>query len=204
MTRPVLAVAILLSVTTIIEAADAPAPAATRGTDPAAMGRGAGRGRGGMRGGGAALQRPDPLPPFYDPKLPLEKRLDDLVSRLTLEEKVSLMGMNSSSIPRLGIASYRWWNEALHGLANGTATVFPNPTGLAAAVGPDSPPRNGQGHRHRRPRATCRPRLRPRLLGAQHQSPPRPALGPRAGNLRRRPLSRRPSRRRVRHRHAGR
>ena len=58
--------------------------------------------------------------------------MDDLVSRLTLEEKVSLMGMDSAAIPRLGIASYRWWNEALHGLANGTATVFPNPTGLAA------------------------------------------------------------------------
>ena len=43
------------------------------------------------------------------------------------------MGMDSAAIPRLGIASYRWWNEALHGVANGTATVFPNPTGLAAA-----------------------------------------------------------------------
>lgn len=107
---------------------------------------GFGTGRGGMQGmnvGGAGLgrgrgmntpiQRPDPLPPFYDPKLPLEKRLDDLVSRLTLEEKVSLMGMNSSAIPRLGIASYRWWNEALHGVANATATVFPQCIGLAAA-----------------------------------------------------------------------
>ncbi len=78
------------------------------------------------------MPRPDPLPPFYDPKLSLEKRLDDLISRLTLEEKVSLMGMSSQAVPRLGIASYYWWNEALHGLANGTATVFPNPTGLAA------------------------------------------------------------------------
>ncbi len=101
-----------------------------RGLDPAATGRGAGRGRG-VRG--TPPPRPDPLPPFYDPKLSLDKRVDDLVSRLTLEEKVSLMGMDSAAIPRLGIASYRWWNEALHGLANGTATVFPNPTGLAAA-----------------------------------------------------------------------
>ena len=108
-------------------------PGATRGgspgTDPATPGRGAGRGRGAR---GTPPPRPDPLPLFYDPKLSLEKRVDDLVSRLTLEEKVSLMGMDSAAIPRLGIASYRWWNEALHGLANGTATVFPNPTGLAA------------------------------------------------------------------------
>lgn len=107
-------------------------PGSTRG-GMAGMNFGtAARGRGrGM--GNTPLQRPDPLPPFYDPKLPLEKRVDDLVSRLTLEEKVSLMGMDSRAIPRLGIASYRWWNEALHGIANGTATVFPNPTGLAAA-----------------------------------------------------------------------
>jgi beta-glucosidase len=59
--------------------------------------------------------------------------VDDLVSRLTLEEKVSLMGMDSAAIPRLGIASYRWWNEALHGVANATATVFPQCIGLAAA-----------------------------------------------------------------------
>jgi beta-glucosidase len=99
-----------------------------RGTDFQAAGRGRGRGM-----ANTPIQRPDPLPPFYDPKLPLEKRVDDLVSRLTLEEKVSLMGMNSSAIPRLGIASYRWWNEALHGVANATATVFPQCIGLSAA-----------------------------------------------------------------------
>ncbi|MBN2589611.1 MAG: glycoside hydrolase family 3 C-terminal domain-containing protein, partial [Sedimentisphaerales bacterium] len=90
-------------------------------------GRGMGRGR-----GRTPIQRPDPLPPFYNPELSLEERLDDLVSRLTLEEKVSLMGMDSSAIPRLGIASYRWWNEALHGVANATATVFPQCIGLSA------------------------------------------------------------------------
>ena len=108
--------------------------------------RGFGAARGGMPGmnfGGAGrgqrrgrantpIERPDPLPPFYDPTLSLEERVEDLVSRLTLEEKVSLMGMNSSAIPRLGIASYRWWNEALHGVANATATVFPQCIGLAA------------------------------------------------------------------------
>ena len=107
------------------------APGRGPGTNSAAAGRG--RGRGGPGGRGAPPPRPDPLPPFYDPKLPLEKRVDDLVSRLTVEEKVSLMGMSSAAIPRLGIASYRWWNEALHGVANGTATVFPQCIGLAAA-----------------------------------------------------------------------
>ncbi len=152
MKKTVLAAVASLSLASVIEAADAPGTPATntsgttlaapgaargaaRGVDPAAIGRGGGRGGRGMRG--APPPRPDPLPPFYDPKLPLEKRIDDLVSRLTLEEKVSLMGMNSAAIPRLGIASYRWWNEALHGLANGTATVFPNPTGLAAAWDPN-------------------------------------------------------------------
>ena len=152
MFKTTLVVAALLLLPPIVEAADAPgtsvtntsgtaiaapgpARGAARGADSAATGRGAGRGGRGMRG--AAPPRPDPLPPFYDPKLTLEKRINDLVSRLTLEEKVSLMGMNSASISRLGIAPYRWWNEALHGLANGTATVFPNPTGLAAAWDPN-------------------------------------------------------------------
>jgi beta-glucosidase len=108
------------------------APGAARGGMAGINAGAAGMGRGrGMAN--TPIVRPDPLPPFYDPKLPLEKRIDDLVLRLSLEEKVSLMGMDSRAIPRLGIASYRWWNEALHGLANGTATVFPNPTGLAAA-----------------------------------------------------------------------
>ena len=76
--------------------------------------------------------RPDPLPEFYDPNLPVQKRVDDLVSRLTLEEKVSLMQMASPSIPRLGIAPYHWWTEALHGMTHGQSTVFPQAIGLAA------------------------------------------------------------------------
>jgi beta-glucosidase len=149
MIKTAFVVTALLSLTAIVEAAGAPgvsatgqpasitnaggtAVAAAGATPDGAPGRGGGRGRGGAGGRGSQPARPDPLPPFYDPKLPLEKRVDDLVSRLSLEEKVSLMGMDSAPIPRLGIASYRWWNEALHGLNNATATVFPNPTGLAA------------------------------------------------------------------------
>jgi beta-glucosidase len=76
--------------------------------------------------------RPDPLPVFYDPKLPVQKRVDDLVSNLSLEEKVSLMQMASPSIPRLGIAPYHWWTEALHGMTHDTETVFPQAIGLSA------------------------------------------------------------------------
>lgn len=73
-------------------------------------------------------------PPIYkDPKQPLEKRVDDLVSRMTLEEKASQMVNNAPAIERLGIPAYEWWNEALHGVARaGIATVFPQAIGLAA------------------------------------------------------------------------
>ena len=63
-----------------------------------------------------------------------EQRAADLLSQLTLEEKASLVLNSSPAIPRLGIKSYNWWNEALHGVArNGSATVFPQPIGMAAS-----------------------------------------------------------------------
>jgi beta-glucosidase len=72
--------------------------------------------------------------PYQNKTLPAEMRADDLVNRLTLEEKVALMMNESESVPRLGIKKYEWWNEALHGVArNGTATVFPQAIGMAAS-----------------------------------------------------------------------
>ena len=72
--------------------------------------------------------------PYQDASLSPEERATDLVQRLTLEEKVSLMQNNSSAVPRLGIKPYEWWNEALHGVArNGLATVFPQAIGMGAA-----------------------------------------------------------------------
>ena len=69
-----------------------------------------------------------------DPDRPLEERVEDLVSKLTLEEKVSQMIYTSSAIPRLGIPEYNWWNECLHGVARaGVATVFPQAIGMAAS-----------------------------------------------------------------------
>ncbi len=71
--------------------------------------------------------------PYQDPTLPIERRVDDLVSRMTLQEKVLQMQHTSPAIPRLGIPPYDWWNEALHGVArSGNATVFPQAIGMAA------------------------------------------------------------------------
>ena len=83
------------------------------------------------------LTEQGPLP-YLDPKLPVEVRAKDLVSRMTLPEKVTQMVHGAKGIARLNVPAYNWWNEALHGVArNGTATVFPQPIGLAATFQPD-------------------------------------------------------------------
>lgn len=72
--------------------------------------------------------------PYQNPALSSEERAKDLISRLTLEEKASLMFDQSPAIPRLGIKKFNWWSEALHGLANNdNVTVFPEPVGMAAS-----------------------------------------------------------------------
>ena len=71
--------------------------------------------------------------PFQDPDLPLDARVADLVSRLTLAEKAAQLLHEAPAVPRLGLPAYNWWNEALHGVARaGVATVFPQAIGLAA------------------------------------------------------------------------
>ncbi|GGF26470.1 beta-glucosidase [Hymenobacter cavernae] len=72
--------------------------------------------------------------PFRNPDLPIDQRVDDLVGRLTLPEKVSQMLNASPAIDRLGIPAYNWWNEALHGVARTSmkTTVFPQAIGMAA------------------------------------------------------------------------
>jgi len=73
------------------------------------------------------------IPDYKNKELSFESRAKDLVSRMTLEEKVSQMMHSAPAIPRLGIKAYNWWNEALHGVARaGTATVFPQAIGMAA------------------------------------------------------------------------
>ena len=74
------------------------------------------------------------LLPYQDTSLAAEQRTEDLLPRLTLEEKVSLMQNASPAIPRLGIKEYEWWNEALHGVGRaGLATVFPQSIGMGAS-----------------------------------------------------------------------
>ena len=72
--------------------------------------------------------------PYRNPDLGSEERAKDLISRLTLREKATLMCDISEAIPRLGIEKFNWWSEALHGLANNdSVTVFPQPVGMAAS-----------------------------------------------------------------------
>jgi beta-glucosidase len=72
-------------------------------------------------------------PAYLNPSLPREQRVDDLVSRMTLEEKASQLVNQARAIPRLQVPAYDWWSEALHGVAReGFATVFPQAIGLGA------------------------------------------------------------------------
>jgi len=76
-----------------------------------------------------------PLPGqvYKDPSQPIGKRVDDLLSRMTLEEKAAQLLSAAPAIERLGVPAYDWWNECLHGVARaGHATVFPQPIGMAA------------------------------------------------------------------------
>ena len=76
--------------------------------------------------------------PYKDKNLNFEERAKDIVSRMTLEEKISQVQYDAPAIERLGIPSYNWWNEALHGVARaGVSTVFPQAIGLAASFDPE-------------------------------------------------------------------
>ncbi|MBE9484318.1 MAG: glycoside hydrolase family 3 C-terminal domain-containing protein [Bacteroidetes bacterium] len=71
--------------------------------------------------------------PYQDPSVSVDLRVEDLISKLSLGEKASLMLYNSPAIERLGIPEYNWWSECLHGVGRaGEATVFPQAIGLAA------------------------------------------------------------------------
>ncbi|MEV4110590.1 glycoside hydrolase family 3 C-terminal domain-containing protein [Nonomuraea sp. NPDC049695] len=83
--------------------------------------------------------------PFRDPAVPIPDRIDDLVRRLTLEEKVGLLHQYQAPVERLGLGAFRTGTEALHGLAwLGPATVFPQAVGLASTWDPDLVRRVGE------------------------------------------------------------
>jgi beta-glucosidase len=72
--------------------------------------------------------------PFQNPDLSIDERVDDLVSRITVQEKIDQLLNNAPSIDRLSIPEYNWWNECLHGVARaGYATVFPQSISIAAS-----------------------------------------------------------------------
>ena len=80
----------------------------------------------------ACAQTPAVLP-YQGHKLPIEQRVDDLVSRMTLEEKTKEMINTSAAVERLNVPAYDWWSEGLHGVArSGYATLFPQAIGMAA------------------------------------------------------------------------
>src|SRR5260221_11571274 len=78
--------------------------------------------------------------PFQNPSLPTERRVNDLVSRLTLDEKVLQMLNTTPAIKRLGIPAYDWWNECLHGVARTRfkVTSYPQAIGMAATFDVDA------------------------------------------------------------------
>ncbi len=125
---------------------------------------------------------------YLDPSLPVEKRAQDLVSRMTLEEKVSQMQNAAPAIPRLGIPEYDWWNEALHGVAFAPAwrlssrrrsgSARPStPTSSAGSSRPSFPTRRAPSTTRRMRQATTTGIYGPHVLVAEHQHLPRSALG---------------------------
>lgn len=76
--------------------------------------------------------------PYLNPALSNEQRVQDLISRMTLEEKISQLWYTAPAIERLGVPAYNWWNEALHGVGrSGRATIFPQSIGLGATWDPE-------------------------------------------------------------------
>ena len=95
----------------------------------------------GLVGGGLAATRPAlqgqgaaERPAYLNPDLAFDRRASDLVSRMTVDEKISQLMNDAAGIPRLNVPAYNWWNECLHGVARaGAATSFPQAIGMAAS-----------------------------------------------------------------------
>ena len=129
---------------------------------------------------------------YKNENAPVHERVMDLISRLTVEEKISLLRATSPGIPRLGIDKYYHGNEALHGVVRpGRFTVFPQAIGLAATWNPELQKRvatvisdrAGSGKRTERTIQRCAD-----FLVAYREHGTRPALGTNPGNVWRRPF----------------
>ena len=87
---------------------------------------------------------------FLDASQPLARRVEDLVSKMTVPEKVSQLLHENPPIDRLGVPGYNWWNEGCHGVGrNGLATVFPQVIGLGGHLEPPSRRADRLGHLRR-------------------------------------------------------
>ncbi len=87
---------------------------------------------------GKIKRKNEVIPMYKDSSKSFDDRIDNLISRMTIEEKCLQLNHESKAIERLGIPAYNWWNECLHGLARaGRATVFPQAIGLAATFDPE-------------------------------------------------------------------
>src|SRR5260221_14343114 len=81
----------------------------------------------------SAPKPPSAVFPYQNASLPIDRRVDDLIARMTLDEKVSQLINTAPAIPRLHVPAYDWWSEGLHGMAfSGYATLFPQAIGMAA------------------------------------------------------------------------
>lgn len=87
---------------------------------------------------GALYAQNGDKPAYLNPALPAQQRAEDLVRRMTVEEKVTQLVNQSRAIPRLNVPDYDWWSEASHGVATKGTTEFPNPVGLAATFDVDA------------------------------------------------------------------
>ena len=132
---------------------------------------------------------------FTNADLPIEPRVRDLISRMSLAEKVSQLNNAAQPIRRLNVPAYNYWDECLHGVARaGVATVFPQAIGMAASwddrllgqvaevISTEARAKHNAEVR-RNPFGDCPQYFGPHVLDAQYQPFPRPALGARAGDL---------------------
>ena len=167
--------------------------------------------------GRQAVQSAKQAAPIYlDPAKPLDDRVDDLIGRLTLAEKMSLLGTTAPAIDRLKVPAMNGWNQSLHGIVwTEPTTMFPVPISMAATWNPalvrdiaaaiadegrainnywptvrersNRPAVRDRTSRYRRRPAVAAQRARLSFAGDQHQ--PRSAMGTNLGGLRRGPLA---------------